>query len=275
VQFCGGKSVFVPLAVTEEFFALNTKKIEQSITSKTKLIVLNSPHNPTGWVADKSTLNKLAEIVARHSLLLVSDEVYKDFVYEDEFTPTQRKPLTKSGDTFVWGFTSPEEFSERVIVIDGISKSLSATGLRLGWIIADSDIIKNMLALHQLILFCAPTPFQYAAYEALKRSDKKILAHKISAYRGRRDLVCSLLNKVNGLTITKPNGAFYVFVQVQECADSVAFAERLLEEQHVVVVPGADYGEGWNNFIRVAYAQNNVTLAKACRRLKAFADARS
>lgn len=251
VELCGGKSVFIPLQENGETFYLDIKALEAKITPKTKLIILNSPHNPTGWVADKKTVQSIVGIVEKHKLLLLSDEIYKDFIYDND------------------NFVSPENFTDRVIIVDGISKTFSATGLRIGWIVADKKIIERILPLHQLILLSAPAPFQYAANK-LFRSDLTQYVKKLrDTYGKRRDLVTDQLRKINHATIVKPNGAFYIFPKI-EGIDSLNFAESLLEKTHTVVVPGLDYGKDWNSYIRIAFCQPEKVLLKACERIVNF-----
>jgi aminotransferase len=251
VRLFGGKPVFVPLTPSQRGFFLEPNQLEAAITPKTKLIILNSPHNPTGWVADIDTIRAIVRCVETHDLLLLSDEIYKDYVFDEPFV-------------------SPEAFSNRVIVIDGISKSFSATGLRIGWVVADEQIIQALLPLHQLMLFSAPAPGQYATLRLLKTDYQPQLRRLRQTYRRRRNVVLEQLKDVSLFDTAKPSGAFYVFPRLRQ-GNALDFANQLLHEKHVVVVPGLDYGPEWTDFIRIAYCQPESVLLEACSRIADFA----
>ena len=251
VNFCGGKSVFVPLKISGSKFYLDIKEIKKKITAKTKLIVFNSPHNPTGWVADKKTIEELSKIADCRGITILSDEIYKNYIYNRKFY-------------------SPEEFTKNVIVVDGISKSFSATGLRIGWIVAEKNVIEKILPLHQLILFCAPTPFQYAAHDLFKNNYKASLKKHIDQYKLKRNLVFNLLSKISEVEVIKPEGTFYMFLRLKNYKNSIEFSEKLLLSKHIVVVPGLDYGKEWGNFVRIAYREPKNKIKEACLRFKEF-----
>lgn len=251
VKFNGGKTILVPLEVKENKFNLSLANIEKKITDKTKLIIFNSPHNPTGFVPDKQIVYRLAQIVDKYNLILLSDEIYKDYIYEGEFQ-------------------SPEEFTDRVIVVDGISKSFLATGLRIGWIITRKNIIKNILPLHQLILFCSPSPFQYGVYDMIKQNVDQFLKKHIETYREKKDKLLEILGSIPELEIIEPQGTFYAFVKLKININSIRFSEELLLKKHVVVVPGLDYGKEWNNYFRLAFREPLDKIEEGCIRIKDF-----
>ena len=250
VRFFGGRPKQFPLQIRDGRYLLDTDKLGQAITDRTKLVVLNSPHNPTGWVADRETVKRLAEMCDRLGVRLLSDEVYSKYDYSGSFV-------------------SPEEFSGTVIAVDGVSKSYRAPGFRIGWLVAEPGLVERILPLHQLLVFSAPTPLQCAVAESLAADNAAMFQTQREAYRKRRDLISQAVTAA-GLSAVRPDGAFYIFPKLPDGMTGTDFAERLFESKHLAVVPGADYGQDWDRHFRVCFSQTEETLAEAGRRLAAF-----
>ena len=248
----GAKVVNIPLKKDNEF-KLRKDELEKAITSKTKILIINYPNNPTGAIMEESDLEEIAEVVIKHDLIVISDEIYSELSYE--------KPHVS--------IASILNMKERTIVINGFSKSFSMTGWRLGYACGPKDIIKEMTKIHQFCIMCAPTTSQYAAIEALKNGDKDIEAMK-EEYDERRRYLIHRLKKM-GLPCFTPKGAFYVFADIRSFGiSSCDFVLRLLNEKKVVVVPGDAFGASGEGFIRISYAYSLKDLKLALDRVEEF-----
>ncbi|KMY55147.1 aromatic amino acid aminotransferase [Bacillus sp. FJAT-27231] len=252
VELAGGKSVTVE-TTSDQQFKLQAAALEQAITSKTKALLLCSPNNPTGAQLDKKDLEEIAAIVKKYDLLVIADEIYAELAYDIPHT----------------SIASLEGMRERTILINGFSKGFAMTGWRLGFICAPSELAAAMLKIHQYAMMCASTPAQYAALEALKTGMKDVEEMK-KDYRRRRNYIVQSFNDM-GLDCHTPGGAFYVFPSIRSTGlTSEQFAEELLKEQKVAVVPGSVFGNSGEGFIRCSYASSMEQLQEAVRRINCF-----
>ncbi len=252
VTLSGGKAIPVPCDEKNQFKLLSETLIEK-VTPKTKALIMNFPNNPSGAVMEKSDLKGIADIVTDHDLLLISDEVYSDLTYSGKHVPA-----ATIGD--LW---------ERTITLNGFSKSYAMTGWRIGYLCAPDEICEAALKIHQYVMLCAPIMGQMAANEALK-SGNEDKEEMVREYRMRRNLFVEGLNRI-GLPCHVPEGAFYAFPSVKETGLSdTDFAEQLLKESRVAVVPGSVFGEKGKDHIRCAYAVSREDLAESLRRIESF-----
>ena len=247
-----GKPVIIELKA-ENQFRLTAEELEAAITPKTKLLVLPFPNNPTGAIMEKADLEAIAEVVIKHDLFVLSDEIYSELTYTDKHVTIASLPGMK----------------ERTILINGFSKSYAMTGWRLGYACGPEVIIKQMTKIHQFAIMCAPTTSQYAAVEALKNGDEDV-AKMREEYNGRRRYLMHRFKEM-GLECFEPFGAFYVFPCIKEFGmTSDEFVTELLQAQKVAVVPGTAFGSCGEGFIRISYAYSLDVLKKAMDRIEAF-----
>ncbi|MCV9886916.1 aminotransferase [Metabacillus halosaccharovorans] len=252
VSLAGGVPVSVQTSGEMEF-KLQPSDLEKAITKKTKAIILCSPSNPTGTVLNKEDLEKIASIIEKHDLLVISDEIYAELTYDEAYT----------------SFVSIEGMAQRTILVSGFSKGFAMTGWRLGYVAAQQEFLSAMLKIHQYAMMCAPTMAQYAAVEAIKNGKEDVM-HMKKSYRQRRNLFVSALNEM-GLSCHVPGGAFYAFPSIQKTnLSSEEFAEELLMEEKVAVVPGSVFGESGEGYIRCSYASSLEQLQEALRRMQRF-----
>ncbi|WP_407643407.1 aminotransferase [Cytobacillus dafuensis] len=252
VELAGGVPVFVQ-TFKENDFKILPSQLEEVITEKTKAIILCSPNNPTGSMLNKKELEDFAQIAEKYDLLVVADEIYAELVYDEVYT----------------SLPSIHGMKERTILISGFSKGFAMTGWRLGFICAPVELSQAMLKIHQYAIMCAPTMAQFAAIEALKngRSD---VDEMVKSYRRRRNYIVQSFNEI-GLTCHSPGGAFYAFPSIESTGlSSEQFAERLLMEEAVAVVPGNVFGESGEGHIRCSYATSLEQLQEAVKRMKRF-----
>ncbi|MCR4879950.1 MAG: aminotransferase class I/II-fold pyridoxal phosphate-dependent enzyme [Bacilli bacterium] len=252
VELAGG--VVVPLRLKEENnFKLNKEDLERVITSKSKIIIINYPNNPTGAIMTRDDYLKIIDVIIKYDLLVISDEIYSELTYGSKHCSIASLPNMK----------------ERTIVINGFSKAYSMTGWRLGYVMGPSNILSQMLKIHQYVIMCAPTASQYAAIEALKNGDKDIISMK-REYDKRRKYLLKEFTRL-GLPCFTPEGAFYCFPSIKRFGmSSLEFSTKLLEDQHVVVVPGNAFGDSGEGFIRISYAYSIEELKEAIKRINNF-----
>ncbi len=254
VELAGGVAVQVQ-TLKENDFKILPSQLEAVMTEKTKAIMLCSPNNPTGSMLNKKELTELAEIVEKHDLLVIADEIYGELVYDEEYTSLPSIPGMR----------------ERTILVSGFSKTFAMTGWRLGFVCAPPEISNAMLKIHQYAMMCAPTMSQYAALEALKNGRPDV-EEMIKSYRRRRNYIVQSLNEI-GLTCHNPGGAFYAFPSIESSGlSSQDFAEQLLKQEGVAVVPGDVFGESGEGHIRCSYASSIEQLQEAIKRMKRFMD---
>ncbi|HDR4738586.1 TPA: aminotransferase [Bacillus cereus] len=254
VTLAGG--VPVPVATTlENEFKVQPEQIEAAITAKTKAILLCSPNNPTGAMLNKSELEEIAVIVEKYNLIVLSDEIYAELVYDEAYI----------------SFASIKNMREHTILISGFSKGFAMTGWRLGMIAAPVYFSELMLKIHQYSMMCAPTMSQFAALEALRAGNDEVIWMRDS-YKKRRNFMTTSFNEM-GLTCHVPGGAFYVFPSISSTGlSSAEFAEQLLLEEKVAVVPGSVFGESGEGFIRCSYATSLEQLMEAMKRMERFVE---
>ena len=233
VGMVGGTSVFVD---TYPDFRIDPARVAAAITPRTKLILLNSPANPTGAVADAAEVRALAELAAQHNIALISDEIYREFCYD--------APLV-----------SPTRWNDQSIVIDGFSKTYGVTGWRLGFVHGPSAIIDTLTMLQQYTFVCAPHPLQFAALAAMDVD----MSHHVAAYRHRRDLVVGGLMQA-GYEVAKPGGAFYVFPKVPGGGTGNEFVSRAIANE-LLIIPGNVFSVRDTHF-RISYAASEATIER-------------
>ena len=237
----------------ENEFRLTKAELEEAITEKTKIVVLNYPNNPTGAVMRKKDLEEIAEVIKKHDLLVISDEIYSELTYDGEHCSIGSLPGMR----------------ERTITVNGFSKTFSMTGWRLGYVMADGNIMEQMKKIHQFVIMCAPTASQYAGLEALKRGDNAVIKMK-EEYDARRKYLLSEFKRL-GIRCFEPKGAFYVFPYIGNFGKtSEEFATDLLQKEKVVVVPGTAFGESGEGFIRISYAYSLSALKEAIGRIEKY-----
>ncbi len=250
----GAKPVTIALKAENEF-RLTTEELEAVITEKTKVLILPYPNNPTGAVMGREDLEKIADIITKNDIYVMSDEIYGALTYNGEHV----------------SIASLEGMKERTILIDGFSKAFAMTGWRLGYACGPEHIIKQMTKIHQFAIMCAPTTSQYAAVEALKNGEDDVKAMRQEYNQRRRYLMNAF--KEMGLECFEPFGAFYVFPCIKEFGmTSEEFATRFLEEERVAAVPGSAFGDSGEGFLRISYAYSLDNLKIAMERLKNFVE---
>lgn len=239
----------------ENEFRLTKKELSEAITDKTKLLVLPFPNNPTGAVMRREDLEAIAEVIIEKDIFVLSDEIYSELTYDVEHVSIASLPGMK----------------ERTITMNGFSKAYAMTGWRLGYACGPEEIIHQMTKVHQFAIMCAPTNSQYAAIEALKNGDEDILEMR-TAYNGRRRFLMHAFKEM-GLPCFEPFGAFYVFPCIKEFGmTSEEFAEKLLQEERVAVVPGSAFGDCGEGYLRISYAYSLDDLKIALERLGRFVE---
>ena len=244
----------VPIQLEEkDEFRLTPEKLEKAITEKTKLLVLPFPNNPTGGIMEERDLEAIVPIILKHNLYVLTDEIYSALSYKGKHHSIIEFPGMR----------------ERTVYINGFSKAYAMTGWRLGYACAEERILKQMLKLHQFAIMCAPTTSQYSAVEALRNGDADVRKMR-DAYDERRRFLVYHLRKM-GLDCFEPYGAFYVFPSIRKFGlSSEEFAEKLLKEEKVAVVPGNAFGASGEGFIRISYAYSLDNLKKAMERMERF-----
>ena len=238
----------------ENKFRLTPEELEAAITPRSKILVLPYPNNPTGGIMEKEDLEAIREIIIKHDLYVLSDEIYGE--------------LTYTGKPHI-SIASLPGMKERTVVVNGFSKAYAMTGWRLGYACGPQEIIAQMVKIHQYAIMCAPTTSQYAAVEALRNGDDDVRMMRES-YNERRRFVLHMLEEM-GIPCFEPMGAFYVFPCIKEFGlSSEEFANRLLSEEKVAIVPGTAFGDSGEGFLRISYAYSIDNLRKALTRLSRF-----
>jgi aminotransferase len=252
VVLAGGIPIMVPTN-QENNFEIRAADIEAQVTNKTKAILIGYPANPTGAVMSRDKLAQIAEVAHRHHLLVISDEIYAKLVYGVEHTC----------------FATLPEMKEDTILLGGFSKAYAMTGWRIGYAAANKEIIDSMTKIHQYTMLCAPIMGQVAAIEALK-SGEASTAEMAEEYNRRRLVIVKGLNDI-GLSCFEPRGAFYAFPSIKSTGmTSEEFAERLLVEEKVAVVPGTAFGQCGEGYVRCCYATSLADIEQALSRMKRF-----
>jgi len=257
IEFCQVNPIYVPLR-EENSFRMNPDDLRARITDKTKLIIINSPHNPCGSVMTREELDAVYDIAEEHDVYLLSDEVYSRMIYD---IPN--------------GFYSPacrDKCKHRTILTNGFSKAFAMTGWRLGCVIGPEEIIEKMQLLLQTTSSCV-TPFiQQAGIEAIK-GPKNIVSKMMREYRIRRDLIVDGLNALPGVSCLRPGGAIYVFPNITETGmDDVTFTNVMLEKAGVALLPGSNFGDAGTGYVRLCYATSRENIIKGLKQMKDYLD---
>jgi aminotransferase len=252
VLLAGGKPVEI-YTTMEDDFQPDPVLIEKSITPKTKAILLGYPNNPTGAVASLERMQAIAEIAEKHDIIVISDEIYDRLVYDHAHVC----------------FPSLPGMQERTLLLGGFSKAYAMTGWRIGYAAGPAELIKGLVRIHQYSVMSAPTISQYAALEALKIGEPYV-QEMLAEYDRRRKLIHQGLNDI-GLPTFEPHGAFYVFPSVHNTGMSdETFAEKLLIEERVAVVPGSSFGDAGKGFVRCSYATSYEKIERALEKMGRF-----
>ena len=248
----GGVPVIIDLKAENEF-RLTAQELRDTITDKTKVLVLPFPNNPTGAIMERKDLEEIAEVIIENDIFVISDEIYSELTYKDEHVSIVCIP----------------GMQERTVLINGFSKAYAMTGWRLGYACGPKEIIEQMTKIHQFAIMCAPTTSQYAAIEALKNGDEDVREMRESYNQRRRFMLHAFRNM--GLECFEPYGAFYVFPCIKEFGmTSEEFAERFLMEEKVAAVPGTAFGDSGEGYLRISYAYSLENLKEALGRLEHF-----
>lgn len=252
VTLTGGHPIPVATTLKTEF-RLTVEQLEQAITPRTKAILLGYPNNPTGAIMPREELLKIAAFAENHDLIVISDEIYADLTYEGEHTC----------------FSSLPGMRDRTILLNGFSKAYAMTGWRIGYALANPDFIAAMTKIHQFTMLCAPVTAQVAAIEALRHGECHMNS-MVAEYNRRRRLMLEGFQHM-GLPCFEPKGAFYIFPSIRETGmTSLEFAETLLKEQRVALVPGDAFGASGEGFVRCSYASSFANLSEALSRIEKF-----
>jgi len=255
IKFAGGEVVHVSTRF-EDDFALDPAAVEAAITPRTKALFLGYPCNPTGAVLPDPVQEELARIAERHDLLVYSDEIYDRLAY---------------GSYRHRAFSSLPGMKDRTILMGGFSKAYAMTGWRIGWLAAPAEIVEGILKIHQYTIMTAPTVAQDAALIAITEGEPEV-ARMLAEYDRRRRLVVDSFNAM-GLETFEPRGAFYAFPRITSTGlDGETFSRRLLEEEHVAVVPGGAFGPSGSEHVRACYATSYERLEEAMRRIGRFVE---
>ncbi len=248
----GGVPVIIELKEENEF-RLTAQELRDAVTDKTKILILPFPNNPTGAIMEKEDLEAIAEVIREKDLFVISDEIYAELTYKGKHVSIASLP----------------GMQERTVLINGFSKAYAMTGWRLGYACAPEIIMEQMLKIHQFAIMCAPTTSQYAAVEALRNGDDDVAMMR-EAYNQRRRFLMHSFREM-GLECFEPYGAFYVFPCIKEFGmTSEEFANRLLQEEKVAVVPGTAFGDCGEGFLRISYAYSLENLKTALDKISAF-----
>ncbi|SHE63836.1 pyridoxal phosphate-dependent aminotransferase [Clostridium fallax] len=262
IKIAGGKSVFLT-GNHKNNYKINKLDLEKIITDKTKAIIINSPSNPTGVIYDKKELEEIAEVCKKYNLIIISDEIYEKLSYD------RKKHISIA--------SLSEDSYKRTLVVNGFSKAYAMTGWRLGYVAGDREVISYMTKLQSHTTSNPNTISQYAAIEALKGSQKE-LENMVIEFESRRNLTVNILNNIKEVSYIKPEGAFYVMIDVSKLYNtyinnyyinnSDSFCKFFLEEENVAVIPGSAFGA--DNYIRISFATSRENITKGLEKLQNF-----
>lgn len=252
VKLAGGK--VVPIETKEKNnFKPSYEDIESKISDRTKAIIINSPNNPTGMVLDRNNLGDIAEIAKEHDLIVISDEIYEKIIFDDKRH---------------YSIASFPEMRERTITINGFSKAFAMTGWRLGYLATNNELMDYIIKVHQHIATCANSFVQKAAITASKKA-KKDVNTMANEYERRRDIIFKGINSINKLSCLKQEGTFYAFVNIKKLGmNSIEASEYLLEKANISTVPGIEYGQSGEGYVRISFGLPEKELIEAIERLQ-------
>lgn len=255
VRIAEGVPIRVPLHMEKDKFVFAAELLDELSDEKTKLLILNSPHNPTGKVFTKKEIESIASWALTHKAYVLTDEVYEKII----FAPNQH-----------WSIASLPGMKERAVTVNAFSKSFAMTGWRLGYLTGPKKIVNRINKVHQHCATCTCTFIQKAGIEALKGS-QDFIPLMVGEYEKRRNLVVKGLNKMQGVEFALPQGTFYVFPDISATGlSSLKFGERLLDEVGVAVTPGIGFGESYDDFVRIAYTNSMDEILEALKRMASF-----
>jgi len=253
IWFAGGNPITVATSEENEF-RVQAEEIERAITKKTKAIIIASPNNPTGSVLKKKDLEEISDVAIEHNLLVISDELYEELIYDNERH---------------YSIGSFNGMEDRTITLNGFSKAYAFTGWRIGYVAAKDEFIEAMMKIHQYTMLCAPSISQYAILHAFEYEDE--VRKMVLKYDARRRLLVKGLNSLPGISCILPKGAFYTFPNIKETKlTSRKFAEKLFEEVKVAVVPGDTFGDSGEGYIRCSYSVSRESISEALERMERF-----
>ncbi len=252
----GGRPVFVSMEEKEGEWVLNLEKLESAVNHKTKGILICNPSNPTGKVFSREELKGIADIALRHNLFIITDEIYEYFVF--------------GGKEHI-SIASFEEVADRTISIFGVSKAYAMTGWRIGYIVADERVLKEVFKVHDALVNCPAVVSQYAALSAIK-SGPEVPKKFAKEYERRRKIVVEELSKTDKIVLPKMEGAYYAFPKIKDVEDDYEFAFRVLERAKVAVVPGSAFGKGGGGHVRISYCKSEEELREGLRRLVEYVE---
>jgi aspartate/methionine/tyrosine aminotransferase len=251
INFVGGKPVPIPLRESSEF-GFDLELFEKAVSSRTKLIIINSPENPTGGVLDRAQIERIAAIAARHQIPVLSDEIYRQFLYEGEFVSILNVP----------------GLHRQTILLDGFSKSYAMTGWRLGYGVFPPELVEHITRLMVNSASCTASFVQLAGIAALE-GEQAAVGRMVAEFKRRRDILVDGLNKLPGVKCLRPRGAFYVFPNITGTRRSSAeVAERLLNDAGVAALSGAAFGAHGEGYLRFSYANSEANLRAALERMR-------
>jgi aspartate aminotransferase len=259
VIMSGGDSRHVPLVPDRHRFVLDLERLERAIDRQTRLLVFNSPSNPTGWMATIAEQQAIAEIAARHGIMILSDEVYERLVFDADIAPSLARVI---------------EDKDRLIVVNSFSKTYNMTGWRLGWAQSSETVIRHLFKAAEFITSNPTALVQQAGIVALRDGEpyvRELRAH----YAARRQQVSAALRALHGVTLPEPQGAFYAFPRIEGLTDSTALAADVLRECGVALAPGIAFGGAGEGHLRLCFAASEATLADALTRLRTYWDRRA
>lgn len=265
VTMSGGEARPASLARNDDRFVLDLDRVRSAIDRNTRMLIVNSPSNPTGWVIDQDEQRALSEIAERHDLVILADEVYERLVYDLPAGASAKE----GGRTVAPSFARLETDRDRLIVVNSFSKTYNMTGWRLGWAQTGARSIKAMYKAVEFITSNPAAMVQQAGIVALRDGESHISELR-EHYRRRRDQVKAGLGAMPGVSLPDPQGAFYAFPKFDESVDSTAFTAALVRETGVALAPGAGFGRDGEGYIRVCFASTEATITEALARLKKF-----
>lgn len=256
VQMCGAKPIIVaPKSDTD--LSISIDNVQRAISPKTKVIIINSPSNPSGIIIKESELNELASLSIGNDLYVIADEVYRKLIYNNR----QYYSISKIAG-----------MKERTIMVNSLSKEFCMTGWRLGYVVGPQDVIKVMTMLQENIAACAPLPSQHAAIEALCHHDEYSQS-MIKEYERRKNVVVEEISKIEKLSLREPEATFYAMVNIKKLGlSSIDFAYQLLDKVHVALVPGITYGDCCEGFVRIAFTINEEQIREGIHRIHHFVE---
>lgn len=255
VKMCGGIPKIIYTA-EDDGFKITADQLNKALSDKTVALIINTPSNPTGQVLDAKTLDLVADFAIKNNLIVISDEVYRTLIYDEK---KYESIITRAG------------MQHRTVLVDSMSKRYSMTGYRLGYVIASADLVECMSKMQENIAACASLPSQYAAIAAISECSDEI--SNVREYEKRRDYIVDAINSIDMLSCKKPEATFYLFVNISKTdMNCIDFAYKLLEAQHVAVVPGVIYGVKYSDYIRIAFTVGIEKLKIAVNRISKFID---